>query len=62
VYTLPQIVRVIKSREIIFVGHVSRTRGGGNASKTFIAKPDGNEPLRINRLRRLKVTEYENVN
>lgn len=60
--SLPQIVRVIKSKEIRFARHVSRTRGGGNASKTFIVKPDGNEPLRITWLRRSKETEYDNVN
>ena len=60
--TLPQSVRVIKSKEIRFAGHVSRTRGGRNASKTFIAKPDRNEPLRITWLRKFQGTEYDNVN
>lgn len=61
-YTLPQIVRVIKSKEIRFAGHVSRTGGVGDASKTFIAKPDVKEPLRIAWLRRFKEAEYDYVN
>lgn len=61
--TLPQqIIRVIKPKEIRFEGHVSRTRGGGNASKTFMAKPDENEPLRITWLRSFKGTGYDDVN
>jgi hypothetical protein len=62
VCTLPQSVKVIKSKEIRFAGHVSHTRGGGNVFKTFIAKPDGNEPLQITWLRRFQGTEYDNVN
>lgn len=36
--------------------------GGGNASKTFIAKPDGDEPLRIIWLISFKEIEYDDVN
>lgn len=58
----PQIIRVIKPKEIRFAGYVSRTRGGGNASKTFIAKTDENEPLRITWFRSFKGTDYDDVN
>ena len=54
--------KVIRSKEIRLAGHVSRARGGRNAPKTFIAKLDGNEPLRITWLRRYKETEYDNMN
>ena len=40
-YRYPDIVRVIKSRRLRWVGHVARKEEGRGASKILIGKPTG---------------------
>jgi hypothetical protein len=44
-YALPNIIRVIKSRRMGWVGHVSRMGEMGKAYKFFVGKPEGKTPL-----------------
>ena len=44
-YPSPNIVRVIKSRRLIWAGHVARMEEGRSAFKIVIGKPTGKRPL-----------------
>jgi hypothetical protein len=44
-YTLPNIVRVIKSRRMRWVGHVARMGEGRVVYRFFVGKPEGKRPL-----------------
>ena len=45
VYRSPNIVRVIKSRRLRWVGHVARMKEGRSAFKILTGKPTGKRPL-----------------
>jgi hypothetical protein len=45
-YSSPNIVRVIKSRRIRWVGHVARMGEGKDAYRVFVGRPEGKRPLR----------------
>ena len=45
-YRSPNIVRVIKSKRLRWVGHVARMEGGRSAFKILIGKLTGKRPLR----------------
>jgi hypothetical protein len=47
-HSSPNIIRVIKSRRMRWVGHVTRT--GRSAYRTLVGKPDGKRPLGRHRL------------
>ena len=49
-YSSPNIVRVIKSRRMIWAGHVACMQEGRGVHKVLVGKPDGKSPL--GRLRR----------
>jgi hypothetical protein len=49
-YSLPTIVRVIKSRRLRWLGHVARM-GEGRRVYRVVGKPEGKRPLRRPRLR-----------
>ena len=44
-YHSPNIVRVIKSRRLTWVGHVTRMEEGRSAFKILTSKPTGKRPL-----------------
>jgi PAS domain-containing protein len=44
-YSLPSIIRMIKSRRMRWAGHVSRMRVKRNAYRLLMGKPEGNRPL-----------------
>ena len=44
-YRSPNIVRVIKSRRLRWVGHVTRMEEGRSAFKILTGKPTGKRPL-----------------
>jgi hypothetical protein len=44
-YTSPNIVRVIKSRRMRWVGHVARMGERSGAYRVLAGKPEGNRPL-----------------
>ena len=43
-YSLPNIVRVVKSRRIIWAGHVARM-GRRGVHRVLVGKPEGKRPL-----------------
>jgi hypothetical protein len=45
-YASPNIISVIKSRRMRWVGHVACMEGMRNAYKMFIGKPEGKRPLK----------------
>jgi len=45
VYSLPNIVRVIKSRRMRWAGHVARMGEGKGVYRVLVEKPDGRRPL-----------------
>ena len=49
-YSLPNIVRVVKSRRMRWTGHVARMGEGKGMHKVLVGKPEGKRPL--GRLRR----------
>jgi hypothetical protein len=49
-YSLPNIIKMIKSRMIKWAGHVARIGATRNAYKILVGKPEGKRPL--GRLRR----------
>jgi hypothetical protein len=51
-YSSPNIVRVIKSRRMRWVGHVARIGEGRGVYGVLVGKPDGKKPLGRPRLRR----------
>jgi hypothetical protein len=44
-YSSPSIIRIIRSRNIKWVGHVARMREKRNAYKLLVGKPEGKRPL-----------------
>jgi hypothetical protein len=44
-YSLPNIVRVVKSRRIIWAGNVGRIGEGRGVHRVMMGKPDGKRPL-----------------
>jgi hypothetical protein len=44
-YASPNMIRVIKSRKIIWVGHVARMEKRGGAYRVLMGKPDGKRRL-----------------
>jgi hypothetical protein len=50
-YSLPNIVRVIKSRRMRWAGHVARMGEGRGVYRVLVGKPEGKRPLGRHRLR-----------
>jgi hypothetical protein len=50
-YASPNIIRVIKSRRMRWVGHVARMGEMRNVYKILVGKPEGKRPLRRSRRR-----------
>jgi hypothetical protein len=44
-YSLPDIVRQIKSRRMRWAGHVARVGEGRNVCRVLLGKPEGKRPL-----------------
>jgi hypothetical protein len=44
-YSSPNIVRVIKSRRIMWAGHVARTGEGRSVYRVLVGRPEGKRPL-----------------
>jgi hypothetical protein len=44
-YSLPSIIRIIKSRRMRWVGHVARMGENRNAYRLLVGKPEGKRPL-----------------
>ena len=44
-YSLPNIVRVVKSRKMIWAGHVARMVEGRGVHRVLVGKPEGKRPL-----------------
>jgi len=44
-YSLPNIVRVVKSRKMRWEGHVARTGEGRGVHRVLVGKPEGKRPL-----------------
>jgi hypothetical protein len=44
-YSSPNIIRVIKSRRLRWVGHVARMRESRGAYRALVGKPEGRRPL-----------------
>jgi hypothetical protein len=44
-YSLPNIVRVVKSRRMRWVGHVTRMGEGRGVHRVLVGKPEGKRPL-----------------
>jgi hypothetical protein len=44
-YSSPSIIRIIKSRSMIWAGHVARMGEKRNAYRLLVRKPDGKRPL-----------------
>ena len=44
-YSLPNIVRVVKSRKMRWAGHVARMGEGGGVHRVLVGKPEGKRPL-----------------
>ena len=50
-YSLPNIVRVVKSRRMRWAGHVARIGEDRGVHRVLVGKPEGKRPLRRPRLR-----------
>ena len=50
-YSSPDIVRVIKSRRMGWMGHVARMGERGGVDRVLVGRPEGRRPLGISRLR-----------
>jgi hypothetical protein len=50
-YSLPNIVRVVKSRGMRWAGHVARIRNGRGMHRVLVGKPEGKRPLGRPRIR-----------
>ena len=50
-YSLPNIVRVVKSRRMRWAGHVDRMGEDRVVQRVLVGKPEGKRPLRRPRLR-----------
>jgi hypothetical protein len=44
-YSSPNIVRVIKSRRMMWAGHVARMGEGRNVYRVLVGRPEGKRPL-----------------
>ena len=44
-YSIPNILRVVKSRRMRWVGHVARVGEGRGVHRFLVGKPEGNMPL-----------------
>jgi hypothetical protein len=44
-YSLPNIVRVVKSRRMRWTGHVARMGEDRNVNRVLVGKPEGKRPL-----------------
>jgi hypothetical protein len=44
-YSLPNILRVVKSRRMQWAGHVARMGEGRGVNRVLVGKPEGNLPL-----------------
>jgi hypothetical protein len=44
-YSSPSVIRMIKSRNTRWVGHVARMREKMNSHRILVGKPEGNRPL-----------------
>jgi hypothetical protein len=44
-YSSPNIIRIIKSRRMIWAGHVARVGEKWNAFRLLVGKPEGKRPL-----------------
>ena len=44
-YSLPNVVRVVKSRRMRWAGHVARIGEGRGVHMVLVGKPEGNRPL-----------------
>ena len=44
-YSLPNIVRVVKSRRMCWAGHVARMGEDGGVHRVLVGKPEGKRPL-----------------
>ena len=44
-YSLPNIVRVVKSRRMRWAGNVARMGQGGGVYRVLVGKPEGKRPL-----------------
>jgi len=44
-YSLPNIVQVVKSRRMRWVGHVARMEKGRGVQRVLVGKPEGKRPL-----------------
>ena len=44
-YSLPNILRVVKSRRMRWAGHVARMGEGRGVHRVLVGKPDGKRPL-----------------
>jgi hypothetical protein len=44
-YSSPSIIKMMKSRRMILVGHVTRIREKRNAYRILLGKPEGKRPL-----------------
>ena len=44
-YSLPNIVRVVKSRRMRWTGHVARMGEGRGVHRVLLGKPEGKRPL-----------------
>jgi len=51
IYSLPNIVRVVKSRRMRWVGHVAHMGEGRSVRRVLVGKPEGKRPLGRSRLR-----------
>ena len=51
-YSLPNIVRVVKSRRMRWAGHVARMGEGRGVHRVLVGKPEGKRPLGRRRRRR----------
>jgi hypothetical protein len=50
-YSSPNIIRMITSRRMIWVGHVARVGEKRNACRILVGKPEGKRPLGRPRLK-----------
>jgi hypothetical protein len=50
-YSLPNIVRVVKSRRMRWAGHVARVGEGSGVHRVLVGKPEGRRPLGRSRRR-----------
>jgi hypothetical protein len=45
IYTLPSIIRIIKSRRMRWAGHVAQMGEKRNVYRLLVGKPEGKRPL-----------------